>query len=122
MRKIKFRGKSKDTGKWLYGALIPNGKKSAFIAPFGRCLTLEDVEPETVGQFIGILDKNGKEIYEGDIIQSASGVTYKVCWYDELVSFMAEMTHNEHPFMLFDIEGSKHAIIGNIHDNPEMLK
>ena len=121
MRRIKFRGKSKDTGEWLYGALIPNGKKSACIAPFKKALALESVKPETVGQFIGLLDKNGKEIYEGDITKADSGEIYEICWYDDLASFMGEMVYNEKPFMLFDIETAKQTVIGNIHDNPELL-
>lgn len=78
MRRIKYRGISTDTGKWLVGSLVPNGK-TAYIAPFGELFHLEEVNPGTVGEFTGMLDKNGKEIYENDIVRYYDDVT------DELV-------------------------------------
>lgn len=123
MRRIKYRGISTDTGKWLVGSLVPNGK-TAYIAPFGELFHLEEVNPGTVGEFTGMLDKNGKEIYENDIVRYYDDVT------DELVVRPVEYLNDYcafcgvHPQR--DPDGLfaqwQYEVIGNIHDNPELLK
>ena len=126
MRTIKFRGKSILTDEWLYGDLV----HSADNKRFGILVNDKDsydeceVAPETVGQFTGLYDCNGKEIYEGDILRfgnSPSGVC-EVKWNESIAAFCI--------CFYFEGEiGSRHlgggvefAIIGNIHDNPELLK
>lgn len=125
-RQIKFRGISRDTGKWLVGALIPNGKKEAYIAPFGRCLQLEEVDPDSVGQFTGLLDKNGKEIYEGDrvnVLQAERNFDIVVKWSNEAMAFMACYADGEQsPFSWFtNLRIYQLTVIGNIHDNPSLI-
>lgn len=111
MRKIKFRGKRVDNGKWVYGDLFQSFcEDKAFINPT-NCLNMDEydfreVDKETVGQFIGVLDKNGKEMYEDDVMQIINGK----CKVDM------------HYSTLYHIEHHKIEIIGNIHDNPELLK
>ena len=126
MRTIKFRGESILTDEWLYGDLV----HSADNKRFGILVNDKDsydeceVAPETVGQFTGLYDKDGKEIYEGDILRfgnSPSGVC-EVKWNESIAAFC----------ICFYFEGEigsrplgggvEFAIIGNIHDNPELLK
>ena len=69
MREIKFRGKDVDSGKWHYGSLdvYPNGKCDIVVFDDGEILEYPIIS-ESVGQFTGLHDKNGEEIYEGDVV------------------------------------------------------
>lgn len=133
-REIKFRGKSISTGKWLYGYLLGNEDgKFAVVKPFkvnmdNECSCCE-VDEETIGQFTGLKDKNGKEIYEGDVIESSYGVgipaRHFIGYNPREASFIANLI-GEYPN-----SGSIHQgwidkfckkVIGNIHDNRELLE
>lgn len=120
-RKIKFRGKD-FLGRWHYGYLhLATGSSSLMIQvdsfdSFG-------VLPETVGQFTGLLDKNGKEIYEGDIMNDPTSMCVGVVeWNSILCQFQLSWQNTHTAADLFFMAKCGSIIIGNIHDNPELLK
>ena len=133
MRIIKFRGKDIETGEWLYGHFFQRmGCYPAIVEPRprdGKVMYYEiAVEDTTVGQFTGLYDKNGKEIYEGDILRlgnSPSGVC-EVKWNESLaafcIQFFFENKVGTRPLGGWVICGRKVEVIGNIFDNPELLK
>ena len=121
-RTIKFRGKRLANGEWCYGSLL--------IWADGECTILEksnssnamwkrEIDPDTAGQFTGLHDANGKEIYEGDILQSSGWAGDYEVVYDRAV-FYGATQHGIVP--AWRIANERCSIIGNIHDNPELLK
>ena len=119
MKEIKFRGIAKCTGSWIYGDLIHNGFDGISriitigIASAG-CYPVE-VIPETVGQFTGLHDKNGKEIYEGDIL-CFTGLSKQ---HQE--PFVIEWRENDARYTDYSPK-DKAEIIGNIWENPDSIK
>jgi uncharacterized phage protein (TIGR01671 family) len=136
-RQIKFRGRWTDYGEWVYGYLIHDDIiRSRGIAIGTEAMSCKSevlysgfrVIPETVGQFTGLTDENEKEIYEGDILQSFEHGQIKqlhvVRYFDGrfwavLDNKPKECTACWLPFCRADTERVK--IIGNIHDNPDLL-
>lgn len=130
MREILFRGKSLDNrGAWVVGSLIHRTDfygdpcDDYFILYGGEFdrdyYDADRVDPETVGQFTGLFDKNGKKIFEGDII-SGLGNTY-VCRWDEGNVEFTVFDGNE-SFGLAYAAYPCMEVVGNIHDNPELIK
>lgn len=127
MRTIKFRGKNLD-GEWVYGFYVKeerqtiNGfEKKHFIVNDGH----DYVKPETVGQFTGLYDKDGKEIYEGDILQlkySDGSYHSSSVYYAQQKGYWAVDVSINERIILGYIDRTKLVVIGNIHDNPELLK
>ena len=125
---IKFRGKSKMTGEWLYGDLEYNRKKDiAIIHSYddeGGYIGQQEVDKETVGQFIGMTDKNENEIYDGDIIKTDDGLDisgyYKVSYDIDTTGFICvgKDVHC-HPGIIEEF--SDIVVVGNIYDNKELL-
>lgn len=128
MRTIKFRGKD-FLGRWHYGYLhLATGSSSLMIQDdlfdsFG-------VLPETIGQFTGLKDKNGKDIYEGDILRVIS-LNIDTLGESKIVQVMYDKYYAV--FTVYIGEGRSWSlgsagyeceieVIGNIHDNPELLK
>ena len=133
MRKIKFRGKRIDNGEWVVGSLInkikPTEIEDVFWASLihDGALTAVEVNPETVGQFTGLHDKNGVEVWEGDIVRCGYGVgqviynagCFMVQWIDDKEAYMEFFFSKKGMYARKDDE--LFEIIGNVFDNPELL-
>lgn len=125
--KYEFRGKDFG-GVWQEGSLMEfEDGACAILSPTGyNELTRNNVHPETVGQYTGLTDKNGKKIFEGDIVAfnrvNALGYTTsrkgEVRYYDKFPIFYIMATTGD-AWDWFDCENIE--VIGNIHDNPELL-
>lgn len=117
MHEIKFRGKSVNTGKWIYG----------YLCKFKDKYVLNDymVNEETIGQFTGKTDKAKKEIFSGDLLKDQDGVIYEVWYSEDAAAFMAEMVNPANDMV--DILGGYDTgrcfeVIGNIYDNKDLLE
>lgn len=111
MRVIKFRGKRPD-GSWNYGRSI-RFKQNGEVYIQGA-----SVDPQTVGQFTGLHDANGKEIYEGDILcEVGSGKLVEVTYDAPEFCFK----DNAHRYRFLN-RPERFKVVGNIHDTPEFLK
>ncbi len=140
MREILFRGKRVDNGEWVEGYFcikyfqeVPHDR---FVIQYK---TIEDahkwtpkymvaeVDPKSIGQYTGLTDKNGTKIFEGDIVKVqddiwgspfCNGITGKVVY--EETEFFIEPKDPMEAQRLFN-ECAVYEVIGNIHDNPELL-
>ena len=148
MREILFRGKRIDSGEWVYGDLLRakgyvNRIEYTVIFtdpaefPKGEYFGAIHILPETVGQFTGLNDKNGKRIFEGDIIKTHYANTPKADFIEQVAfhngRFCGMYEHGKMKMWASLADGIKHLpqdktvymewceVIGNIHDNPELI-
>lgn len=138
MREILFRGKSKsiNKGKWIYGSFVEDTDLNACCIR-DKSLVYELVDRETVGQYTGLTDKNGKMIFEGDIIRAITldmgmECLAVVCFGnfidenngDEYIGFYIEFDGIKTTAAQLTMKECKNRIevIGNIYDNPELLE
>ena len=142
MREIKFRGRRKDDGEWVYGSYIIYKDEAKFIVnecerkintyingkPFYTDYKKQyEIIPNTLGQYTGLIDINGKEIYEGDIVEKKS-IEYlfnneeKITIWRGVVKYIAPkfIYKNKDGYYLAGTSGFE--VIGNVYENPELLK
>lgn len=129
MRTIKFRAKNLD-GEWVYGFYVEEDRQTLNGFEKKYLIVNDDghhyVKPETVGQFTGLYDKNGKEIYEGDIIieklrrARIDGEKLVICFDD--FEWQGKNANGVTTSLSLLVEYHTIEVIGNIHDNPELLK
>ena len=139
MREILFRGKRKDNGEWIEGYYSYETDECSFelhLISDNKSVVTE-VVPETVGQYTGLKDKNGKKIFEGDIVKCTA--TNVDCAFTAVVLFGNSNGEYNWGFQLKRIGGAEAntdillwvdmedtgayiEVVGNIHDNPELLK
>ena len=112
-REILFRGKRVDNGEWVYGFLVKmwgqyhiidqNDENSAYM-----------IKPETVGQYTGLCDKNGKKIFEGDIVESPNGTQGFIEWQNAECAFLVNIGDDWQT-----MDDCPYEVVGNIYDKGE---
>ncbi len=124
MREIEFRGKEKDNDEWIYGSLLIDETQNSYVIVDNQEGIGREVNPETIGQYTGLKDKNGKKIYEGDVVKVfISGKWWIAKIIYEHSGFTIDVTNNkELEFGRRGIIERLTEVIGNIWDNPELLK
>ena len=137
MRHIFFRGKRTSDNRWIYGGILQtdnfsdisvvNDYDGSMYEPPSCDVDSYEVIPETVGQYTGLKDKNGKKIFEGDIVYCKSRLdNANMVVIFECGQFRMVLSENYHNYQtnsgFYDINCFDKKVIGNIHDNPELLK
>lgn len=147
MREILFRGKRTDNGEWVVGYLYITHNGEYEIGSYSKELNIERfthcVIPETIGQDTGLTDKNGKRIFEGDIVKdkdlNISSIKIGCCLPSHFYKLFNFKEYDKHNLMVYAVyaehvsgkhkgehfllpEKNSVIVIGNVTDNPELLK
>ena len=139
MREILFRAKTTKKNnpnhafdeKRVEGDLIrsggkyyihPTGNKVFVEGELGKIIIMHEIDPDTICQFTGLTDKNGKEIWENDIVRNEKGDIGVVQWFEEHAAFMIWNKTKHYICYLAENDFSKIEIAGNEFDDPELLE
>lgn len=120
MREILFRGKRTDNGTWTYGSLFCIWERTYLCwGTTNDVPNMKEVIPETIGQYTGLTDKNRIKIFEGDIIEFHEEIgKIKYSDYDAAFDIIFDTWNTN-----FSVTDERRIeVIGNIHDNPELME
>lgn len=121
MRKIKFRGLSL-TGNWIHGNLDDQEDMVEIFNRDNEMFSKAIVMPKTVGQYTGLNDKNGREVYEGDILELPKGSKRYVEWDDTYKLFvLVDSMGRKVSMSIINWSAENTEVIGNIFENKELL-
>ena len=125
MREILFRGKRVDNGEWIEGSFLPGNERQTLhpcifvYLPETQSFECFDIDIDTLGEYTGLMDRNATRIFEGDVIKDDKHL-YLIEWY------ASDFDAGFWPFICSAncraVRSCNCEIIGNIHDNPELLK
>ena len=135
MREILFRGKRVDNGEWIEGSFLPGNERQTLhpcifvYLPETQSFECFDIDIDTLGEYTGLTDRNGKKIFEGYILiyvvdgEYDVNEKYLVVFDDDEAAFKVRFYYKGKFACYDDIAPcEKLEIIGNIHDNPELLE
>lgn len=146
MREILFRGKRVDDNEWCCGYFVSQDKESYIfeqpevdkgidLGGYLDCCQMSEVIPETVGQYTGLTDKNGRQIFEGDIVDVSENPQFIYVGvalyryglfnvvYDKSCFMKRKITDkNDEKGLYHFLETEQYQVVGNIFDNSELLK
>lgn len=125
MREILFRGKCVANGEWVQGYICRyglTGKEKDYIIPdYASALYTAEIDPETIGQYTGLIDVNGRKIFEGDIVWNSYNEDYgKIEWDNDTARFI--ITCSTFTANFNSVWDEELEIVGNVYDNPELIK
>ena len=129
MREILFKAKCADNGKWLLSVNLIQEyrdgiKKVYFPKGVGKSECFEII-PDTLGQYTGLTDKNGKKIFGGDIVRDEqSGYEYAIKWFTDYACYALADRRGNMVFDAYEIDMFLNdlIVVGNIHDNSEYME
>lgn len=126
MREILFRGKTLISNEWVYGYFVKGGTRNCIVEHLAN-FPKYDIDINTLGQYTGLTDKNGKKIFEGDMLKDDWGKIFEVIFTTSSCGFMVECISAPSEFetgryRIGDVWCNTISVIGNIYDNPELLK